>query len=270
MSKAGFKFYTLKDRWWLCSLIFCISCNGRLQQKTKIIPEYNEAALLQFIQVSAIRNSDSTRIKLDSLLAVAGSDSSTLHNTVNYLLSFYADPNSALRNESFYDQLLKVQTNSQWYTKAEKQQALRKLHLLHQNDVGSLANDFEYNTPGDKRKKLYDIKAERLLLFFYNPECNACKEMSAALKESAAVSNAVDKKTMTVLAMYTDNDLALWRRHLHEYPSQWLQGRDENEYLYKNDIYNLKAIPTIYLLDSNKKVLLKDCTHIEELEQKLQ
>lgn len=270
MNRAGFKFYALKNICWLCCLIFCVSCNSGQQQKTKTIPEYNEPALLRFIQVSAIRSNDSTSMKLDSLLAVAGSDSAMLHNTVNYLLSFYADPNSALRNETFYDQLLRVQTNSKWYTEREKQQARSKLHLLHQNDVGSLANDFEYHTPGGQVKKMYDVKAERLLLYFHNPECNACKEMSAALIKSAAVSNAIDKKALTILAMYTDNDLALWRRHLHEYPSQWLQGRDEKEYLYKNDIYNLKAIPTIYLLDSNKKVMLKDCTHIEELEQKLQ
>jgi len=44
---------------------------------------------------------------------------------------------------------------------------------------------------------------------------------------------------------------------------------DENEYLYKNKIYDLRAVPTIYLLDKDKKVILKDCTSLLDLEAAL-
>ena len=32
------------------------------------------------------------------------------------------------------------------------------------------------------------------------------------------------------------------------------------EWQYTNRLYDIKAIPTIYLLDSDKKVILKDCS----------
>ena len=50
-------------------------------------------------------------------------------------------------------------------------------------------------------------------------------------------------------------------------PRQWIHGSDDDEYLYKHDIYDLHAIPSIYLLDKDKKVLLKDCLDIMQLEK---
>jgi len=36
--------------------------------------------------------------------------------------------------------------------------------------------------------------------------------------------------------------------------------------LYKNSVYDLHAIPTVYLLDKEKKVLLKDAINVAEIE----
>jgi len=52
-------------------------------------------------------------------------------------------------------------------------------------------------------------------------------------------------------------------------PKNWIHGRDENEYLYKNKVYDLYAIPTIYLLDKNKKVILKDVLDVRVIEREL-
>ncbi len=62
----------------------------------------------------------------------------------------------------------------------------------------------------------------------------------------------------------------IWKKHLPEMPKNWIHGRDENEYPYKNNIYDLHAIPTIYLLDRNKRVILKDVLSVIaiEMEQK--
>jgi hypothetical protein len=74
---------------------------------------------------------------------------------------------------------------------------------------------------------------------------------------------------LTILSIYTDQDEKLWLDHLNEFPPRWIQGRDNNEFLYKNKVYDLRAIPTIYLLDSDKKVLLKDVMSVLEIEEKL-
>jgi hypothetical protein len=93
--------------------------------------------------------------------------------------------------------------------------------------------------------------------------------MKAALNELPIISEMVKTGDLKILAMYTDQDEKLWLDSLKSYPAKWIAGRDENEYLYKNKVYDLRAIPTIYLLDKQKKVLLKDVTSVKEIEEVL-
>ena len=244
----------------------CFSVPESTEQKIA----YDEYTLSQFVKTSATQSLSISTPFLDSVLIKAGTDSIVFHKTVNYLTRAYADPNSSFRNEIFYDKILKAQMDSKWNTDWVKKEAIRKRHLLHQNDVGSLANNFEYLAPNGQKRSMHNLKANYILLFFYNPECHACKEMKATLLRSSIIRNAILDGKLKILSVYTDADLSVWYKHLLEFPSNWLQGRDNDRYLYKNDIYDLRAIPTIYLLDQHKKVILKDCTSINELEGKIQ
>ena len=42
------------------------------------------------------------------------------------------------------------------------------------------------------------------------------------------------------------------------YPESWYNGFDPDFVLRNNDIYNIRAIPSLYLLDKEKNVLMKD------------
>lgn len=192
----------------------------------------------------------------------------TTHVT-SYLEKYFGDPNSTYRNESLYIHLLQENMRSPWCDSLQKLQYRSTLYLHMQNRPGSVANDFTYITAAGFKKRMYDIHAEYTLLYFYNPQCEACKEMKTTLTTSPVISNKVSSGELKILAIYTDKDEKLWLDHLHEMPDTWLHGKDENEYLYTNSVYNLKAIPTIYLLDKEKKVVLKDCTNIAFIEQEL-
>jgi hypothetical protein len=73
-----------------------------------------------------------------------------------------------------------------------------------------------------------------------------------------------------VLAVFNYRDEKVWFNHLPELPTEWIHGRNEDEYLYKNKVYDLRAIPTVYLLNKDKKVLLKDCMDMMKIERILQ
>ena len=63
---------------------------------------------------------------------------------------------------------------------------------------------------------------------------------------------------ITVLTVYPDDDLQEWKSHLPQLPSNWLNAYDTDMVITKEKLYDLRFIPTIYLLDKNKKVILKD------------
>ena len=51
---------------------------------------------------------------------------------------------------------------------------------------------------------------------------------------------------------------------MHENPSWWISAYDKGPKILNGDIYDLKAIPTLYLLDGAKTVMLKDAP-VEEV-----
>ena len=52
-------------------------------------------------------------------------------------------------------------------------------------------------------------------------------------------------------------------------PKDWINSYDKSVSLKNDEIYDLKAIPTLYLLNKEKKVLLKDAT-VAQIDQYLQ
>ena len=52
--------------------------------------------------------------------------------------------------------------------------------------------------------------------------------------------------------------MSKWRDYSHNYPSCWINGYDYTFSLRESGAYDIRAIPSLYLLDSDKRVLMKD------------
>ena len=167
-----------------------------------------------------------------------------LHLSEKYLY----DPQSPYRNEDLYGRLAA-------YIGGDLAQTAKLCAL---NAVGTRAADFLMEDARGHQFTLYSIKAPYTLLFFSNPYCNACKEIIETLKGSDLVSDALNNKILMVVNMYIDEDLEQWRSYLGNYPRIWRTAYDPTFTLRDSEKYNIRAIPSLYLLDDNKVVLLKD------------
>ena len=251
-------------------LFIGVSCKN-IEEKNRI-PGWTEEQQLHLRKYILSLPPTGTEIgiyRLDSILAVAEKDSVAFHRTVNYLQEPLAGPNSVYRNTMLNIELQKAKLRSIWFSDSLKKEIKNEINLLLQNCIGERANDFIFINTEGSRRKLYDLKARYTLLFFYNPKCDACRDMKTMLGSSGIINKKLALGELKVLSVYTDRDEQIWLNHLSELPAYWVNGRDENEYLFRNRIYDLRAIPTVYLLDRNKKVILKDCMAIAEIERKL-
>ena len=57
---------------------------------------------------------------------------------------------------------------------------------------------------------------------------------------------------------FIDNELDVWQNRRDTYPKEWIYAHDPNHILNENELYGLRAIPSLYLLDKEKRVILKD------------
>ena len=151
------------------------------------------------------------------------------------------DPNSPMRNEEYYIPVLEAMIASPILDETEKIRPQARLQLAQKNRIGTKALNFTYTLASGAQGNLYQLKADYILLFINNPGCHACTETIEGLKNP-------------------DEELDEWRKHLSEFPKEWINGYDKKFAIKEQQLYDLKAIPTLYLLNKEKTVLLKDAT----------
>lgn len=170
------------------------------------------------------------------------------------------DPNSPMRNEEFYIPVLEEMISSPVLEEIEKVRPKARLELAMKNRPGTQALNFTYTLSSGAQGSLHQLKADYLLLFINNPGCHACAETIESLKQSPIISKLIKEKRLILLSLYPDEELNEWRKHLNEFPQEWINAYDKNFTIRDQQLYDLKAIPTLYLLDKEKTVLLKDAT----------
>jgi hypothetical protein len=170
------------------------------------------------------------------------------------------NPNSPMRNDEYYIPFVEHIVESSNVPEVRKMRFRGLLALLYRNRPGGKAEDFTYTTASGKTGRLYALRAEHLLLMFHDPDCMECQHTVEILKNSAAVAAAVSSGRLQVLAVYPDGNAEAWEQHRDDIPPSWINARDKSQTIRNSDIYDLKAIPTLYLLDRDKRVILKDAS----------
>lgn len=169
------------------------------------------------------------------------------------------NPNSPFYNEALYRLYLEALLKKLPADDVRRSTFDFRLKLLKRNNVGQKATDFVYYLPGGERYTLAatSVKNDRLLLVFYDPECESCHAVLGQMAADGRLAAAVRNGRLSVLAVYTEGNEAAWRKALPDMPEGWMVGTDR-EAVKNGALYDLKAMPSLYLLDGKKTVLLKD------------
>lgn len=177
------------------------------------------------------------------------------------------DPNSPFRSDELFIPVLERVVTSPNFDEYEKMAFSYRLQLARQNRIGQPANDFSCRLASGASRTLYGVKADYTLLFLHNPGCPMCREIMKELTASPMLTEMIERGTLRVLALYPDEDLGEWRKHFDEIPASWINAYDAGCTIEKGGLYSLRAIPSLYLLDADKRVLLKDVTDVALVEE---
>lgn len=165
---------------------------------------------------------------------------------------------SDFRNEDLYASVLEMMKQDPHADSSEISTITFRLEKCSLNRTGTVAGNFPFTDAKGKRSHLHDIKADYIMIMFSNPGCAACAETISGIMYSPILSRMIAEGRMKVLNIYIDEDLATWREALPDYPSGWINAFNDDFSLRDGDSYDIRAIPSVYLLDSNFKVLYKD------------
>lgn len=204
---------------------------------------------------------------MDTLMRRAATSRAMLDYFVMLSEAVLHDPNSPLRNDEFYIPVLEAQLRAPWYDEYERIAPEYDLQMASQNRIGRRANDFRYTLASGSSSSLYALQAEYVLIFINNPGCAMCREIREAISSSPMLTEMIERGRLKVLAIYPDEDLTEWRNYRDQIPASWINAYDRGCVIRDEGLYDLHAIPALYLLDSDKRVLLKDCTDVSRVEK---
>ena len=176
------------------------------------------------------------------------------------------DPNSPYRSDELYIAVLEAQLASPHYDKYEKMAPEYNLRIVSQNRIGHEANDFDYTLKTGRTSNLYSLKSDFVILYINNPGCTMCREITEVLKQSPIISDLQRKGRLKILAIYPDENLDEWHKHYADLPANWINSYDKGCRIERENLYNVRAIPALYLLDKDKRVLVKDSVNVGEIE----
>lgn len=188
------------------------------------------------------------KARVDSLMAATADPSKLLEQAD----SLYFTPGSPSECEALY--ALYLQAAIPRLEGTDRQVAQWKLNdVCLRNAEGSPAANFEFAlASGPKRVKLHKfMKGKPMLMLLYDPECHHCQEVISEL-DSANIA-----AKLPILAVCIESTPELWELSRSGLPQGWISAYDRS-CISENDIYMLRSLPSIYLLDGQKNVILKN------------
>jgi len=222
------------------------------------LPDITEQALVNFMDLMNHVPQEVEEVAVRTLYQKTAAHPRMLWHFWETMSNYWHDPNSPIRNEEKFIRMCRSVESLPQVEEVMRQRASYARTLAEKNCIGTKAADFVYTLKSGKQGTLYGLKAEYTLIFFYDPDCHTCVEIKRAMRQSSRLRELVNGGRMKVLTVYPDEDLDLWRERLSEMADTWINGYDKEQVLTMEQRYDLSSMPSFYLLDKDKRVLLKD------------
>ena len=193
------------------------------------------------------------------LLKQAQADTVAYEKLTELIDRYLYDLDSPMLSEENYIPFLQAMVADPFPGETAGENAAITLSEVMKNRPGSVAADFVYERSDGKKASLHSTAAPgELMLIFYDPDCDRCQAYFDKITNDEVVTQHIKNQELTVLAIYSGPNREEWKSKRDELPQDWIVGYEPGE-IDRQELYVIRATPTIYLLSGpDKKVLIKD------------
>lgn len=218
-----------------------------------------EKKVSEFLTLFPQATDEGRKTGVKKLLSAAEKDSTAYVMLRNITEDILYDPDAPLYSQEYYNLFLEQYVNSPILDQYAVARAEAQLESVSKNLPGTPAPDFSFITrEGENATLLESISKEgETLLMFFDPSCDHCTELIETLAGNDNLRNAATAGQAAVIAIYSGADETEWERKAAEMPAEWTVGI-EPETIEENELYEFRAMPTLYLLNPDGTVRIKD------------
>ena len=227
-----------------------------------------EQGLIDMASIFPLLNSETLISSMTALVKKAETSKAGLLMMLSLADKYLYGTASPLYNEAAYRGLLQSALISKALNKADKEPYQKQLVILEMNNEGSAAVDFDMQLVDGSKAKLSDIEAPVSILFFYAADNLDCKLQRFRLTQARLVNYLQRAGGIKIVAVCVEGDKTAWEKFRADSPKEWLHVFDASGKIKSENLYDLRTLPRLYLLDEQKTVLLKN-TKADDIEQYL-
>ena len=227
-----------------------------------------EQGLIDMASIFPLLNSETLISSMTALVKKAETSKEGLLMMLSLADKYLYGTASPLYNEAAYRGLLQSALISKALNKADKEPYQKQLVILEMHNEGSAAVDFDMQLVDGSKAKLSDIEAPVSILFFYAADNLDCKLQRFRLTQARLVNYLQRAGGIKIVAVCVEGDKAAWEKFRADSPKEWLHVFDASGKIKSENLYDLRTLPRLYLLDEQKTVLLKN-TKADDIEQYL-
>ena len=229
-------------------------------------PEVVEQALVDYVDLFRLIPAAEAENSLSALMDQASVTLNGFLFFYNTLEKYLYDATSPMRNEALFIPVLQKMMASDKLNDDDKLRPAMLLKSVSKNKVGSTAADFSYTKSDGSQHRLSELQTPLTLLLFFDPECDDCHQVIMRLEKTDVLNQLTADRQLTVLAVYPGENKRLWQTMAQHMLPTWEIGMDESQTIYNKELYDILGFPSMYLLDQQKTVILKDAslTALEE------
>lgn len=134
--------------------------------------------------------------------------------------------------------------------------------------TGAVFPQFNYVDAVGKRWSLDEVKGNNgTLVIFWASWCGPCRKEIPELKK---IHQTYKSKGINLVSISTDHDIAAWKLAMKQEAMGWINLSNlPGDSKLINSTYNLYAIPSVYLLDSQNKIVMPDEYEIPKIKEQL-
>lgn len=195
---------------------------------------------------------------IDSFISIACKQKNTFGLILYWLDNILYESSSPYYDESLYLKLMFAVVTSE-ADSVMKLIPQQRIEMMSKNQIGKRATNFSFIEKTGRIGDLYSISSPLLLLVFNNPDCSLCHKTEGQLEKNKDIQALMDSGNLQVIAITPDANYGEWMEH--NYPQNWIVGYDMEKIIYKQQLYDIQRLPCIYLLDKEKRVLLKEADY---------
>jgi hypothetical protein len=221
------------------------------------------ARLNSFFTTVLIQSPDSINKEIDKLIRKVSPNYKIFQYVAVYLFNHFRE-SEIMGHDAVMVKLaddIYLSGKADWVTKEFKTDLKKQIDLIRPNLIGKKAENIVMDSYKGIFVSLDDVEKDFTILYFWEPDCGHCKESTPKLK---AYYDKPKDYTLEVFAVCTTSDKAKWTKYIEDNKLTWINGWDPQRSSHYDFYYNVQSTPTVYVLDSKKKIIAKKLA-VEEI-----